>query len=77
MWRRRPQRCGTGAQTSSDPPKLSYGGQSQRGGICQSRLLTVTTSLKQQGRDVLEFLVEAWNAHHHGLQAPSLMPPAK
>jgi transposase len=57
--------------------KLSYGVQSRRGGLCQSRLLTVTTSLKQQGRDVLEFLVEAWNAHYHGLPAPSLMPPAK
>ena len=57
--------------------KLSYGVQSRRGGLCQSRLLTVTTSLKQQGRDVLEFLVEAWNAHYHGLPAPSLLPPAK
>jgi transposase len=57
--------------------KLSYGVQSRRGGLCHSRLLTVTTSLKQQGRDVLEFLVEAWNAHYHGLPAPSLMPPAK
>jgi hypothetical protein len=56
--------------------KLSYGVQSQQGGLCQSRLLTVTTSLKQQGRDVLEFLVEAWNAHRHGLPGPSLIPPA-
>lgn len=57
--------------------KLSYGVQSQQGGLCQSRLLTVTTSLKQQGRDVLEFLVEAWNAHRHGLPIPSLIPPAQ
>jgi len=54
--------------------KLSYGVQSRRGGLCQSRLLTVTTSLKQQGRDVLGFLVQAWNAHYHGSQAPSLLP---
>ncbi len=56
--------------------KLSYGVQSRRGGLCQSRLLTVTTTLRQQGRDVLEFLVEAWEAHRHGQPAPSLIPPA-
>ena len=54
--------------------KLSYGVQSQRGGLCQTRLLTVTTTLKQQGRDVLEFLVEAWEAHRYGQPAPSLLP---
>ena len=54
--------------------KLSYGVQSQRGGLCQSRLLTVTTTLKQQGRDVLEFLVEAWEAHRDGQPSPSLLP---
>ena len=54
--------------------KLSYGVQSQRGALCQSRLLTVTTSLKQQGRDVMAFLVEAWEAHKNGLPAPSLLP---
>ena len=54
--------------------KLSYGVQSRRGGLCHSRLLTVTTTLKQQGRDVLEFLVEAWEAHRYGKPAPSLLP---
>jgi hypothetical protein len=33
--------------------KLSYGVQSQSSGHCLTRLLTVTNSLKQQGRDVL------------------------
>jgi hypothetical protein len=33
--------------------KLSYGVQSQSGGHWLTRLLTVTNSLKQQGRDVL------------------------
>jgi transposase len=42
--------------------KLSNGVQSQRGALYQSRLLTVTTTLKQQGRDVTAFLVEAWEA---------------
>jgi transposase len=54
--------------------KLCYGVQSQRGGLCHGRLLTVTTTLKQQGRDVLEFLVEAWEAHRDGQPAPSLLP---
>ena len=54
--------------------KLSYGVQSQRGALCQSRLLTVTTSLKQQGRDVMAFLVDAWEAHKSGQPAPSLLP---
>jgi len=54
--------------------KLSYGVQSQRGALCQSRLLTVTTSLKQQGRDVMAFLVDAWEAHKNGQPAPSLLP---
>ena len=54
--------------------KLSYGVQSQRGAVCQTRLLTVTTSLKQQGRDVMAFLVEAWEAHRNGQPAPSLLP---
>ncbi|MFM7640115.1 MAG: IS66 family transposase [Cyanobium sp.] len=54
--------------------KLSYGVQSQSGSLCQSRLLTVTTTLKQQKRDVMAFLVEAWEAHNNGLPAPSLLP---
>ncbi len=54
--------------------KLSYGVQSQSGVLCQSRLLTVTTTLKQQRRDVMAFLVEAWETHNNGQPAPSLLP---
>jgi hypothetical protein len=54
--------------------KLSYGVQSQRGALCQSRLLTVTTTLKLKGQDVMAFLVEAWEAGRKGLPAPSLLP---
>ena len=54
--------------------KLSFGVQPQSGALCQSRLLTVTTSLKQQGRDVMAFLVEAWEAYKNGLpSSPSLL----
>jgi hypothetical protein len=34
----------------------------------------VTTTLKQQGRDVMAFLVEAWEANRTGQPAPSLLP---
>jgi transposase len=54
--------------------KISHGVQSRQGAICRSRLLTVTTSLRQQGRDVWLFLEQAWIAHHRGGVMPSLLP---
>ena len=54
--------------------RISHGVQSRQGAICRSRLLTVTTSLRQQGRDVWEFLEQAWIAHHRGGLMPSLLP---
>ena len=53
--------------------KISQGVQSRQGAICRSRLLTVTTTLRQQGRDVWEFLEQAWIAHHRGGVMPSLL----
>ena len=35
--------------------KISHGIQSRQGAIWLSRLLTVTTTLRQQGRDIWEF----------------------
>ena len=54
--------------------KISHGVQSARGALCRSRLLTVTTILRQQGRVVWIFLEQAWIAHHHGGMMPSLLP---
>jgi len=54
--------------------KVSHGVQSRQGGICRSRLLTVATSLRHQGRDVWKFLEQAWIAHHRGGVMPSLLP---
>ena len=54
--------------------KISHGVQSHQGAICRSRLLTVTTTLRQQGRDVREFMKRAWIAHHRGGVMPSLLP---
>ena len=53
--------------------KISHGVQSRQGAICRSRLLTVTTIVRQQGRDVWEFLEQAWIAHHRGGVMPSLL----
>ena len=53
--------------------KISHGVQSRQGAICRNRLLTVTTTLRQQGRDVWEFLEQAWIAHHRGGPMPSLL----
>jgi transposase len=54
--------------------KISHGVQSASGAVCRSRLLTVTTTLRQQGRDVWQFLEQAWIAHHRGGVMPSLLP---
>jgi len=54
--------------------KISHGVQSRAGGLCRSRLLTVTATLRQQGRDVWSFLEEAWIAHRLGGVMPTLVP---
>ena len=54
--------------------KICHGVQSRQGAICRSRLLTVTTTLRQQGRDVWQYLEQAWVAHQRGGTIPSLMP---
>jgi transposase len=54
--------------------KISHGVQSRQGAICRSRLLTCTTTLRQQGRDIWGFLEQAWIAHHRGGVMPSLLP---
>ena len=54
--------------------KISHGVQSRAGGLCRSRLLTVTATLRQQGRDVWGFLEQAWIAHRCGGEMPFLVP---
>ncbi len=36
--------------------------------------VTLTTTLRQQGRDVWTFLEEPWVAHHRSRLMPSLLP---
>jgi transposase len=56
--------------------KSSFGTQSERGRTFTERLLTVVTSLRSQGREVLEYLEAAIRAVAMGGEAPSLAPIA-
>jgi transposase len=48
--------------------------QSARGSRFVERILTVFSSLRRQGRDVLEYLTCAVRAHLLGQPIPSLLP---
>ncbi|NEQ52872.1 MAG: IS66 family transposase [Leptolyngbya sp. SIO3F4] len=54
--------------------KTSFGAQSQRGSQFVARLMTVTTSLKVQGRNILDFLAQACLAARTGKEPPALIP---
>lgn len=54
--------------------KGSFGTQSDAGSRFVERLLTVAASCKQQGRGLLDFLVQAVTAARLGLPPPSLLP---
>jgi transposase len=54
--------------------KLSFGTESPVGSRFVERMLTVTTTLKQQNRNVLDYMLAAHQARLHGRQAPSLLP---
>lgn len=54
--------------------KLSFGTHSEAGSRFIERILTVTATLRQQNRNVLEYLTAAYAAHMAGAPAPSLLP---
>lgn len=54
--------------------RTSFGAQSQRGSQFVARMLTVTTSLKAQGGNILDFLTQACLAARTGKTPPSLIP---
>jgi transposase len=54
--------------------KRSFGTQSQAGSHFTERIMTVVATLKQQHRNVLDYLVEACEAANGGRPAPSLLP---
>ena len=53
--------------------KRSFGCHSEEGCRFVERLLSVTQTLRMQGRPVLDYLVDALVAHRHGLPAPQLL----
>lgn len=53
--------------------KLTFGTQSNRGSRFIERIFSVVTSCKQQGRDVLTFVIEAIQNSWMGKSAPSLL----
>jgi len=52
----------------------SLGSQSATGSLFVGRMLTVVTTLRLQGRNVLDYLTEACRAKRQGKTAPSLLP---
>lgn len=54
--------------------RRSFGTQSESGSRFVERILTTVITLRQQQRDVLDYLTEACKAHTLGIPAPSLLP---
>jgi transposase len=54
--------------------KISFGTHSAGGSRFVERMLTVSATLKQQGRHVLDYVTEACEAALQGTPAPSLIP---
>jgi transposase len=57
--------------------KGSFGTQSEQGSRFVESMMTVVTTLKQQQRNVLEYLTAACEAALRGEEAPSLLPASE
>lgn len=57
--------------------KVSFGSQSERGCLFAQRIMTVSQTLRLQGRSVCAFLIEACRAHLAGTRSPSLLPSTR
>ena len=56
--------------------KISFGTQSKRGSLYMERMMTAVGSCKLQGRNILDFLTQAVQAHCGNGVPPSLVPAA-
>ena len=56
--------------------RKSFGTHSAAGSRFAERLLTVAATLKQQGRNIVDYMTAACDASLHGKPAPSLLPIA-
>ena len=54
--------------------KHSFGTQSKNGSLFVERILTTVMTLRQQKRNVLDYLTVACHAATQGIPAPSLLP---
>ena len=54
--------------------KNSFGTQSEAGSRFTERIMTVVATLKQQHRNILDYLTEACDAANWGRRVPSLLP---
>jgi transposase len=54
--------------------RRSFGTQSEAGSVFVERILTAVITLRQQQRDVLDFLTETCQAKISGAHIPSLLP---
>lgn len=54
--------------------RRSFGTQSEEGTRFAERMMTAVTTLRQQDRDVLDYLTKACAAANQGIPAPSLLP---
>jgi transposase len=54
--------------------KLSFGTHSAEGSRFVERLMTAATTLRQQKRNVVDFIADVCTAHVRGLPPPSLLP---
>ncbi len=56
--------------------KMCFGTDSEQGSKFVGNIMTVTATLRRQGRNVLEFLVACYIAYNNGTKPPSLLPSA-
>lgn len=54
--------------------KCSFGPRADRGARFAERILTVAATCRQQGRNVIDYLMDAVDAHLRGEATPSLLP---
>jgi transposase len=55
--------------------RIQLGTQSEHGGRWVERILSIRETLRLQDRPVLDYLIRAATAAHHGQPAPSPLPP--
>jgi len=78
VWREGVEPTNNAAERALRPAVLwrkgSFGSGSDRGSRFVERMLTVATTCRQQGRNVVDYLVAACEAHARGEPVPSLLP---